>query len=101
MSTSRRLLAGLALGGLLAVSPALLAGAERRFFDDDPLAREPDTQDASKVQAWDVDLTVDFAIHVFGHPGDSMPDVRARNVNTIDEVPDSNWFTNRLDYDDR
>ena len=96
MSTSRRLLVGVALCGLLAVGPALLAGAERRFFDDDPLAREPDTQDASKVQAWDVDLTVDFAIHVFGHPGDPMPDVRARNVNTIDEVPDSNWFTNRL-----
>ncbi len=96
MSTPTRLLARLALCGLLAASPALLAGAERRFFDDDPLSREPDTQDAAKVQAWDIDLTVDFAIHVFAHPGDPQQDVRARNVNTIDEVPDSNWFTNRL-----
>jgi hypothetical protein len=22
--------------------------------------------------------------------------VRAQNINTIDEVPDSNWFTNRI-----
>ena len=29
-------------------------------------------------------------------PGDPTPDVKARNVNTIDEVPDSNWFTNRI-----
>ena len=96
MTTSTRRLARLALCGLLAASPALLAGAERRFFDDDPLSREPDTQDASNVQAWDLDLIVDFAINVFSHPGDPLPDVRARNVNTIDEVPDSNWFTNRL-----
>ncbi len=96
MSTPRRLLARLALCGLLAASPALLAGAERRFFDDDPLSREPDSQDASNVQAEEIDLIVDFAIHAFGHPGDPAPDVRARNVNTIDEVPDSNWFTNRL-----
>ena len=26
----------------------------------------------------------------------SRPDVRARNINTIDEVPDSSWFTNRI-----
>ena len=96
LSTPTRRLARLALCGLLAASPALLAGSERRFFDDDPLSREPDTQDASKVQAWDIELIVDLAIHVFGHPGDPTPDVRARNVNTIDEVPDSNWFTNRL-----
>ena len=96
VATPTRTLARLALCGLLAASPALLAGAERRFFDDDPLAREPDTQDASNVQADDIDLIVDFAIQSFGRPGDPQPDVRARNINTIDEVPDSNWFTNRL-----
>jgi hypothetical protein len=96
MVAMTRLLARLTLCGLLAASPALIAGAERRFFDDDPLAREPDTQDASKVQEWEIDLVIDLAINMFGRPGDSRTDVRARNVNTIDEVPDSNWFTNRL-----
>ena len=28
--------------------------------------------------------------------GDQTPNVRAQNLNTIDEVPDSTWFTNRL-----
>ena len=47
-------------------------------------------------QEWDIDLFIDLAINLFGRPGDSTPDVRARNVNTIDEVPDSSWFTNRI-----
>ena len=72
------------------------SGASRKFFDDDPLVREPETQDASKVAEWDIDLVFDLADNLFGRPGDPTPDVRARNVNTIDEVPDSSWFTNRI-----
>jgi hypothetical protein len=68
----------------------------RKFYNDDPLTREPETQDASGVQEWDIDLIFDLAINLFGKPGDPTPNVRARNINTIDEVPDSNWFTNRI-----
>jgi len=94
---STRFVVRLALCCLLALGPVLLAGAERRrFFNDDPLAREPETQDASKVQEWEIDLFVDLATNLFGKPGDPTPNVRARNVNTIDEVPDSSWFTNRI-----
>ena len=67
-----------------------------RFYTDDPLQREPETQDASKVQPWEIDLFWDLAANLFGKPGDPAPDVRARNINTIDEVPDSSWFTNRI-----
>jgi hypothetical protein len=87
-------LAGAALVALLAgASPQ---GADPRFFHDDPLTREPDSQDASKVQPWDIDLAVDLATNLFSRPGDKGVDVRAQNVNTIDEVPDSSWFTNRI-----
>jgi hypothetical protein len=87
-------LAGAALVTLLAVpSPQ---GAAPRFFHDDPLTREPETQDASAVKPWDIDLAVDLATNLFGRPGDKAADVRAGNVNTIDEVPDSSWFTNRI-----
>ena len=96
MSAITRLLTRLACCGLLAASAALIAGAERRFFDDDPLTREPDTQDASKVAEWENVLLIDLATNMFGRPGDPTPDVRARDINTIDEVPDSNWFTNRV-----
>ncbi len=85
----------LCLAALLAVAPAP-AASTRRFLDDDPVSREPDTQDASGVQEWDINLITDLAINLFGRPGDSNPDVRAKNVNTIDEVPDSSWFTNRI-----
>jgi hypothetical protein len=68
----------------------------RRFFDDDPLSREPESQDASGVEEWDIDLLIDLAMNLFGRPGDRTADVRAGNVNTIDEVPDSSWFTNRI-----
>jgi len=74
----------------------LASGATPRFLSDDPLAREPDTQDASKVSEWKIDLTIDLATNLFGKPGDSATNVRAKNVNTIDEVPDSSWFTNRI-----
>jgi hypothetical protein len=71
-------------------------GASARFYSDDPLTREPETQDASGVKEWDIHLVYDILENLFGRPGDQTPDVRARNVNTIDEVPDSNWFTNRI-----
>jgi hypothetical protein len=65
-----------------------------KFFDDDPLTRAVETQDASKVQPRPISLMFDATINLFGRPG--LQEVgRAEDVNTIDEVPDSNWFTNR------
>jgi hypothetical protein len=80
--------------GMLAVlaSPDLLAV---KFYSDDPLAVEPETQDASKVTSWSIDLFYDLMLNQFTRPGLPTGD-RARNVNTIDEVPDSSWFTNRI-----
>jgi hypothetical protein len=74
-----------------------IKGAETgpKFFDDDPLAVEPETQDASKVVPWTIDLFYDLLLNQFARPG--LPiGPRAQNVNTIDEVPDSSWFTNRI-----
>lgn len=87
----------LAAGILAAVVAAIadLAGQGRKFYDDDPLAREPETADASKVQDRDIVLAYDLVENLFGTPGDSRK-IRALNVNTIDEVPDSSWFTNRI-----
>lgn len=86
--------AGCALAALLT---AAAPQAQRpKFFSDDPLQREPETQDASKVQEWDIGLTADLVLNLFTKPGDLTANVRAQNVNTADEVPDSNWFTNRI-----
>jgi hypothetical protein len=94
-SSVPRTVAGLALAGLL-VSAVTLAQNRPKFVSDDPLQREPDTQDASKVQEWDIGLLADLTMNLFSKPGDPAVNVRAGNLNTIDEVPDSNWFTNRI-----
>src|SRR5215218_8320871 len=89
-----RVLAGLIL--VLVINQTSSGGAGRKFYNDDPLAREPESQDASKVAEWDIDLVYDLAENLFSRPGDRGPAQRAGNVNTIDEVPDSSWFTNRI-----
>jgi hypothetical protein len=44
----------------------------------------------------DVDLMYELTYNLFALPGGKPTGVRAENVNTIDEVPDSSWFTNRI-----
>ena len=89
-----RIVASAAL--LVALAGTSPSGNGRKFFDDDPLGREPDSQNASSVQPWDIDLFWDLAENMFTRPGDPAVNVPAANVNTIDEVPDSSWFTNRI-----
>jgi hypothetical protein len=86
----------MALAGGALVASLTLGAASSTFRSDDPLSREPETQDASGVKEWTIDLFVDLTTNMFGKPGDSATGVRAGNVNTIDEVPDSSWFTNRI-----
>ena len=90
----RRALIAVIMAAVLATQAAGSA-RDQKFFDDDPLAREPETRDASKVQPWKNILSYDLILNLFATPGDHRP-IRARNVNTIDEVPDSGWFTNRI-----
>ena len=84
------------LTGAVLILAAAPRGAAGKFFDDDPIAREPESQEASNVQPWEIDLFWDLSLNTFTRPGDPTADVKARNVNTIDEIPDSNWFTNRV-----
>jgi hypothetical protein len=87
----------LSFGLAASVTTAVVSSATGpRFYSDDPLLREPDSQDASAVQPWKIDLRIDLTLHLFAPPGDKARNVRAGNVNSIDEVPDSNWFTNRI-----
>lgn len=65
------------------------------FYPDDPLERDPETQDASGVRPWKLSDDFDLVKNSLGTPGEQA-DRRALNVNTLDEVPDSSWFTNRL-----
>ena len=70
--------------------------AGQRFYQDDPLWTDDDRAiDASKVGLVEDTNGYDFLVNTVRKPGERR-DVRALNVNTVDEVPDSSWFTNRI-----
>jgi hypothetical protein len=84
---------------LLAVWLALAAAGSAalpRFFSDDPLAREPESRDASGAKPEEVGLLYDLSYNLFVTSMKEPKHLHAQNVNTIDEVPDSSWFTNRI-----
>lgn len=72
------------------------ASGGRRFYDDDPLTRDPETQDASRAEPVDLGLLFELSYNLFVTANYKSANLRAQNVNTIDEVPDSSWFTNRI-----
>ncbi len=81
-----------------AVLTATISGldsAAPRFFDDDPLHEDPETQDASGVKEIDLSDQYDFVENSFLKNGDKT-NQRAVNINTIDHVPNSSWYTQRL-----
>jgi hypothetical protein len=80
---------------LIALATVPAAGQKPKFYPDDPLSRAPEVADASKVTERDIVLSFDLAENLFGTPGE-LKKIKALNVNTIDEVPDSSWFTNRI-----
>jgi hypothetical protein len=90
---SRPLVAATSTFVWLALAAGLANGP--KFYRDDPISRDPETQDASKVPTTELSQLYDFAENSFLGAGEKV-DKPALNVNTIDEVPDSSWFTNRI-----
>jgi hypothetical protein len=88
-------------------STALLLGAvlvtaadgpsKPKFFPDDPLWTDDDKSLSVIADIKEIEDTggYDFVLNTFANPG-KREDVRAGNVNSLDEVPDSSWFTNRI-----
>ncbi len=71
-------------------------GAAPRFFPDDPLLLDDDRAfDAGQAKSIEGSNAYDFAEHTFLERGERR-DLKAVNVNSVDELPDSSWFTNRI-----
>src|SRR5436190_4738837 len=90
-----------AAGASTFVAPRLLAqhagnqaGMDRRFYADDPVRRDDDTRDIPPVPMFDLSKSYEFVNETFGQSVKSWGP--AMNVNTLGEVPDSSWFTNRI-----
>jgi hypothetical protein len=91
----RLIAAGLICGVALWMATAPATGANAKFYSDDPIWRDPETQDASQTKALELSGQYDLIENSFLGAGETT-DTRALNVNTVDEVPDSSWFTNRI-----
>ena len=85
-----------AAAGVGAGAAGQAARAALKFFPDDPISRDDDTvMDASGIKELELSESYDFLINTFAAKSDREP-IPAVNVNTLDEVPDSSWFTNRI-----
>jgi hypothetical protein len=97
MRTAATIRLSAAILGTLAVAATatmLTSAASPKFYNDDPIWVERATEDASAMKPTDLDLFVDLGYNIIKGT-DVSGRRRAGNVNTIDEVPDSSWFTNR------
>lgn len=79
--------------------PALLLGA--KFYDDDPLATMPTPLHTTTTEERELSDFYDLFLNAFTHPEEQQgisdaQFIPAQAVNTLGEVPDSEWFTNRI-----
>ncbi len=87
------------LGSIVVTIGLFTSGASTqspRFYPDDPIAREPESQDASKAAAYEQSQMYELLYNLFVNAGTGASGLRAKNINSVDEVPDSSWFTNRI-----
>jgi hypothetical protein len=86
----------LVAAAVVTVSVGVYSAQAPRFYADDPIARVPESQDASKAAIYNIDQIYEMLNNLFVVPKHTPSGTRAQNINTIDEVPDSSWFTNRI-----
>ena len=75
-------------------SPFLSA---QKFLPDDPIWVDPDRRPVEQPRPIALSQIEDFINSSYSHgikEGEEI--VRSQNVNTLGEVPDSSWFTNRI-----
>jgi hypothetical protein len=77
------------------ISSLTLGAQSPRFFPDDPIWVEPMTQDVKNAVRYEPDLAYQTIENLFWRPGDKVLGQRAKNINTVDEVPDGPYFVNR------
>ena len=64
------------------------------FYPDDPLQVDRDDLETPEPAEVELSQYYDFMENTFLHPA-GEEDPGALNINTLDEVPNSSWFTNR------
>jgi hypothetical protein len=86
---------------IAAIAPLLAAatvGGAKRFYPDDPLLKSPPPSPASQLKRRNINLLYDFVLNSVAPPGEKQTPghpIPAQDINTLGEVPDSEWYTNR------
>ncbi len=78
--------------------PVLIAAASPKFFQDDPLLRDPKPLPVGKLKTDKLSDSGDFLRETFREPGEKQSVAHptpSLDTNTLDELPDSLWYTNR------
>lgn len=85
--------------GFVATFASMLYSETPRFHSDDPLWTMPRPLPVKNAQLRRIGDVYDLFHHQFGKPGQIHPSkgepIAAGGVNTLGEVPDSEWYVNR------
>jgi hypothetical protein len=86
-------LLGFAFAGAAVGVTGVTTCTAQQFRPDDPLTRTPEVAAVRKTDVQDINALYDFAHNSFHYKNPWSTD--SLGVNTLGEVPDSSWFTNR------
>src|SRR4026208_802455 len=84
------------VAAMLTAFGGAVSSTSPHFYRDDPISREPESPDASKAAPSEIGQMYEMVYNLLAQPDYKPSGLRAQNLNTVDEVPDSSWFTNRI-----
>ncbi|HUV12868.1 MAG TPA: hypothetical protein VMY18_04435, partial [Acidobacteriota bacterium] len=78
----------------LVILGTVIGVSGQKYLPDDPIQKDHDNLPIERPVRVELSPTLDLVENTFG--SEAGPLVRAENINTVGEVPDSSWFTNRM-----
>ncbi len=80
-------------------SAPFLANQQKKFYADDPLKQDPDRNPIPMPKERDLSQIYDIVENTWIlRPKENEEIPAAQNINTLGEVPDSSWYTNRMSW---
>jgi hypothetical protein len=78
---------------LVGVACHATAAIAQKYLPDDPISKVPEVGSAQNAGVQSINAIYDFMYHSAKYQ--TPPATRSLGINTLGEVPDSSWFTNR------
>lgn len=78
---------------LVGVACHAATGVAQKYLPDDPISKVPEVGSAQNAKAQSINALYDFLHHSTKYK--TPPATPSLAINTLGEVPDSSWFTNR------